>query len=130
MNLRIAQNGRLKALTKLNGDRVLVAAAKRRSDLRLPDQGTVAAYLIDAISDNSSVAQIESETGWSKATVMVNLFKVAKRSGVGIRRENGKLSLILPADARDIYPRQRDVTRRFNHGNQMSGPVITGLAMS
>lgn len=130
MNMQIAKMGRMKALEKSNGDRVLVEAAKGRDDLRLPDQGTVAAYLIDAISENASVEQIVAETGWSKSTVMVNLFKVAKRSGVGIRRSNGKLSLILPADARDMYPPQRDVTRRFNHGSQMSGPVITGLAMS
>lgn len=130
MNLHIAKAGRLKALESSNRDRILVAPAKRRSDLRLPDEGTVAAYLVDAIGESSTVEQIAAETGWSKATVMVNLFKVAKRSGVGIRRRNGKLSLILPVDARDIYPRQRDVTRRFNHGSQMSGPVITGLAMS
>lgn len=130
MNLQVARTGRLNALENSNLDRVLVAPAKHRTDIRLPDEGTVAAYLIDALGEDSTPEQIQAETGWSKSTVMVNLFKVAKKSGVGILRRNGKLSLLLPNNARDIYPRQRDVTRRFKHGSRLNGPVMSGLSLS
>ena len=111
MDLQSAKNGRLIALQRSNADRVLVAPAKRQIEVRLPEEGTVAAYLLDALGDGLTVDQIAAETERSKSTIMVNLFKVAKKTGVGIRRCNERLHLVLPDGAQDINPRRKDITK-------------------
>jgi DNA-binding NarL/FixJ family response regulator len=110
MNLQYAKSRRLMALQRLNSDRVLVAPAKHKSELRLPEKGTVAAYLIDALGDGLTVDQIAAETEWSKSTTMVNLYKVAKRTGVGIRRGNERLHLVLPDGTHYAFPRSKTIS--------------------
>ena len=49
------------------------------------------------------------EPGDRTYTVMINLYKVAKKSGVGIRRNAEMLHLILPQGAGRLYPRAKVV---------------------
>lgn len=115
MTLEIARSRRIAALAHVNADRVLVRPARHEGDVVLPENGTVAAYLIDALGHGSSVTQIKTETGWSKPTVMVNLYRVAKKSGVGIHRRNNVMHLVVPKGAENVYPR-KEVARTVNGG--------------
>jgi hypothetical protein len=130
MNLHLAKTGRLAALRSREADRVLVAPSRYESDLRLPDEGTAADYLVTALGVGVTVSQIMAETGWSKPTVMVNLYKVAKKTGIGIQRRNEKLHIVLPENAGSLYRRQKDITRREFRAAHTSGPVIPRFTMS
>lgn len=88
---------------------MLVKPAAHHSQVDLPIEGTVAAYLIDALGHGCQADQLAVETGWSKSMVIVNLYKVAKKSGVGIRRRNDTMHLVLPKGAGHIYPRPKVV---------------------
>lgn len=96
MTLNLAKARRVEALNARKSDRILVKPATHMSHFTLPDQGTVADYLVDALRTGVSVDDLANETGWSKSTVMVNLYKVAKKTGIGIRRREDTLRLILP----------------------------------
>ncbi len=109
MTLEEAKNRRLQALNKRSADRVLVSPARHHSQVCLPDEGTVADYLIDALGYGCTAEQLVDETGWSRSTVMVNLYKVAKKTGVGIRRRADMLHLLLPEGSGHIYPRAKVV---------------------
>lgn len=109
MTLELARSGRIAALAHLNSDRILVKPARHKADVALPEDGTVAAYLIDALGQGSSVEQIVAETGWTKSMVIVNLYKVAKKSGVGIRRRDEVMHLLVPKGAENVYPRKQAV---------------------
>lgn len=126
MTLQMAKSRRLEALNKRSSDRILVKPAEHHSQIKLPDEGTVAAYLIDALNRGCDVTQLETETGWSKSTVVVNLYKVAKKCGVGIRRREDNLYIVMPAGAKRVYPQARvvanDSTARAAGGH---GPIIT-----
>ncbi|MFK7881554.1 hypothetical protein [Roseobacter sp.] len=104
MTLQLAQSRRVKALSQRNADRILVHPARYKSDVVLPDESTAAGYLINALDQGTSLSEIEAETGWSKATVMINLYKVAKKSGVGIHRRSDIMYLMLPEGAEGIHP--------------------------
>lgn len=102
MNLQHVKQRRLAALEKCNSDRVLVSPAKYKSDMRLPSAETVAAYLIDALKAGFTVQQLEAETGWSKSRIMANLYKVAKKTGVGIQRSSERLFIVWPDEDEDV----------------------------
>ena len=107
MNLQQAKARRLEAIRNRGGERVLVKPAAHPGHVKLPDEGTVADYLIEVLYHGCTTDEIEAETGWSRSTAMINLYKVAKKSGVGIRRNGDMLHLILPKGSRDLYPRTR-----------------------
>lgn len=109
MTLQTAKRRRVEALNKARGDRILVKPADHHSAVNLPTEGTVADYLLEALGHGCLVEELTKETGWSKSTVLVNLYKVAKKSGVGIRRRSDMLHLILPEGAKHLYPRPRVV---------------------
>lgn len=109
MTLDLAKQRRLQALNERSEERILVKPAVHHSQVALPEEGTVAAYLIDALARGCDVAQLEAETGWSRSTVIVNLYKIAKKTGVGIRRRGEAMHLILPQGAGRIYPRAKVV---------------------
>ena len=104
MTLQIAKARRLEALNKRNNDRILVEPVAHHTQITLPEEGTVADYLIDALRHGADLAQLCAETGWSKSTLLVNLYKVAKKTGLGIRRRQDTLHLMLPSDAKQILP--------------------------
>ncbi len=62
----------------------------------MPTDGSVAQLMISALSDGLTVEQFVVETEWSRFRAMVNLFKVAKKTGVGIERRDGKLFAVWP----------------------------------
>ncbi|MEM1073778.1 MAG: hypothetical protein AAGI36_04960 [Pseudomonadota bacterium] len=109
MTLELARTRRIEALNNSNKDRVLVRPALHHSQVKMPEEGTLADYLIDALGHGADVDQVASETGWSRSTVVVNLYKVAKKSGVGIRRHDNTLHLVLPRGSGHIYPRPKVV---------------------
>ncbi len=125
MSLQLAKSRRLDALNKRNGDRVLVRPAAHHSQVCLPKEGSVADYLIDCLGHGADLAQMETETGWSRATVITNLYKVAKKSGVGIRRQQDTLHLILPEGSKNIYPRPKVVAESSTVRSMADEIVIT-----
>jgi hypothetical protein len=96
MNLEHAKARRLAALQTCNSDRVLVAPAANEAELSLPERGTLAAYIIGALDKGYSVERFMAENGWSKGRAMANIYRVAKKTGVGIQRSNNKLCLVRP----------------------------------
>ena len=110
MTLQLARTRRLDALNNRFTDRMIVDPADHSSQVKLPAQDTVAGYLIEALGHGCQLEQLEAETGWSKSNVLINLYKVAKKSGVGIRRSGSKLHLVLPEGSSHIYPRPKVVS--------------------
>lgn len=102
MTLTLAKNRRIDALKKRSADRVLVEPAAHFSQVKLPYEGSVADRLMEALSCGADVDQLAEETGWSNSTVVINLYKVAKKSGVGIRRQRKTLHMILPAGSEEF----------------------------
>lgn len=103
MTLELAKSRRLDALRKRSNDRVLVQP-KHPSETTLPDEGTVAGYLMNVLSTGCEVDTLIAETGWSRSQVMVNLFKLARKTGFGIRRKADQMYLVLPENF-DEYER-------------------------
>lgn len=109
MNLERAKSRRLEAIHNRRGDRVLVKPSAHADHVKLPDDGTVADFLINALAHGCTTDDVEAATGWSKSTVMVNLYKVAKKSGVGIRRSAETMYLMLPPGTPKAYPKAKVV---------------------
>lgn len=125
MTLHLAKTRRIQALSKRSADRMLVKPAAHHSQVRLPDEGTVADYLVDALGHGCTAEQLELETGWSKSTVIVNLYKVAKKSGVGIRRRDDMMHLVLPEGSGHIYPRPKIVANGSTVRSMAAEVVLT-----
>ena len=60
-----------------------------------------------------------------RSTVVVNMYKVAKKSGVGIRRRDDTMFLMLPAGSGHIYPRPRVVANDSTLRSKAAEVVIT-----
>ena len=100
----IAKSRRTEALKKVNADRVLVKPVANIADLRLPKENTVAAYMIDALGEGLTLDQLVEETDWSKSEIMISLYKIAKKTGVGIQRRSSRLHLALPSNSHGLIP--------------------------
>lgn len=124
MSLQMAKQRRLEALTNRSSDRMLVKPAAHSSQVNLPDEGTVADFLIDALMHGCTADQLEKETGWSKSTVIVNLYKVAKKSGIGIRRRGEAMHLVMPQGTKKIYPRAKVVASESTVRSMAADVVI------
>ena len=103
MNLQHVKQRRLVALKKCKSDRVLVSPAPHKSDLCMPPAETVASYLIEALRAGFTIEQFTSETGWTKPRIMTNLYKVAKKTGVGIQRRSERLFIVWPEDSNEEH---------------------------
>lgn len=125
MTLDLAKSRRLQALNHKAADRVLVKPAAHHSQVRLPDEGTVAAYLVEALRQGCTADQLEAETGWSKSTVIVNLYKVAKKSGIGIRRRDDVMRIVLPEGSGHMYPRAKVVANDSTLRSMAAEVVLT-----
>lgn len=110
MALQLAKARRLDALKNRSVDRIMVKPAAHSSQIKMPDEGTVADYLIEALRHGTDLSELARETGWSRSTVVVNLYKVAKKTGVGIRRREDALRLILPKGCERDYINAKVVT--------------------
>ena len=110
MTLQIAKSCRVEALKNCCQDRVLIEPAEHQSQINLPMEGTVADFLLGALAHGANVVQLSAETGWSKATVFSNIYKLSKKTGVGVRRKDNGLYLVLPQGADRIYPRSKVVS--------------------
>lgn len=125
MTLDLAKQRRLRALNDKSADRVMVKPAAHHSQVVLPDTGTVAAYLFDALARGCGVEELEAETGWSKSTVMVNLYKIAKKTVVGIRRRGDQMHLLLPEGASRVFPNAKVVASSSTVRSMAAEVVIT-----
>ncbi|MGA9254050.1 MAG: hypothetical protein WBV71_16565 [Roseobacter sp.] len=123
MTLQEAKNRRLQALKERNTDRVLVKPAAHHDQVQMPGAGTVAEYLIDALRHGCTTDQLEAETGWSRSTLMINLYKVAKRTGVGIRRSADMMYLIMPQGSVHKFPGPK-VVASGSTVRSMAGEVV------
>lgn len=124
MSLQMAKQRRLAALNSRTDERVLVKPALHGSQVNLPDEGTVADFLIDSLIHGCTADQLVRETGWSKQTVMVNLYKVAKKSGVGIRRRGETLNILMPQGTKNMYPRAKVVASESTVRSMAADVVI------
>lgn len=118
-----AKNRRLQALRKRSGDRVLVKPAAHHAQVEMPGTGTVAEYLIDCLRHGCTAEQLEAETGWSRPTLMVNLYKVAKKTGLGIRRSDEMMHLMMPKGSVHKFPGPR-VVATGSTVRSMAGEVV------
>lgn len=109
MTLEIAKARRVQALSKRSEDRTLIAPAPDFSQVKMPDQGTVAGYLIEALGQGADMAELVAETGWSKSCLLINLYKLARKTGVGISRRDHTLHLMLPSGSDKTFPRAKVV---------------------
>lgn len=124
MTLQMAKDRRVQALTARRTDRMLVKPAAHHSQVQMPDEGTVAAYLLDALVRGCQADQIALETGWSKSTVLVNIYKVAKKCGVGIRRSDDIMHIVLPEGSKRLYPRAKVVATECTMRSMAADVVI------
>lgn len=113
MDLQLAKSRRLEALKKTSADRLLVAPAKHVSELRLPKEGSIAAHMIKILREGFTIEEFAAEMEWSKSRIMVNLYQVAKKTGVGIQRRSQLLQLVMPEGASDISPRQIEAQAEY-----------------
>ncbi|MGD9294748.1 MAG: hypothetical protein PVI41_07690 [Roseobacter sp.] len=125
MTLKMAKDRRVRALTARCEDRILVKPAAHHSQVQLPADGTAAAYLIDSLVRGCRAEQLALETGWSKSTVMVNIYKVAKKCGVGVRRRDDTMHLVLPEGSSRIYPRAKIVASESTMRSMAADVVIS-----
>jgi len=109
MNLENAKARRLEALSTCKSDRLLVAPAQHKSCLCLPQTGTVASYLIDALRAGWTIEQFAEQTEWPKSRIMANLYMVAKKTGIGIHRRSDRLYIVWPADCPETYAVLEDI---------------------
>lgn len=100
----IARNRRIAALQNINADRILVEPVTDIDELRLPDENSMAAYIIDALGEGLTLDELAEETEWSKSRIMINIYQIAKKTGVGIQRRGQRLHLALPASVSDLLP--------------------------
>ena len=124
MTINLAKARRLEALNTKNADRILVKPAAHYSQVKMPDEGTVAEYLIEALFYGVDLSELASETGWSRSTVLVNLYKVAKKTGVGVRRREDVLRIILPKGCEQHNIKPKTVSLRFKIRDMASEVVI------
>ncbi|WP_294607178.1 hypothetical protein [uncultured Roseovarius sp.] len=101
MSTEMARQGRLRALQFVNSDRILVHAARKCDDIVMPPKLSIDAHLLTELHYGVHVKQIMNETGWSSSRVMEQLYKAAKRAGLGIERRKGVLHLVHPSDIAD-----------------------------
>ncbi len=128
MTLNLAKARRLEALENRNVDRILVKPAAHYSQVTMPDEGTVADYLIEALRSGADLDALASETGWSRSTVLVNLYKVAKKTGIGIRRREDVLRMVLPKGSEPDYENAKVVNIDTKFSKETSGVVIHATA--
>ena len=129
MTLELAKSRRLEALNSRRGDRILVKPG-HHSQVSMPKEGTVAEYLLDALEQGCQPEQLEMETGWSKAIVMSNLYKVAKRTGMGIRRSDTTLHLVVPEGAENVFRGPKVVKTEDATQNEDDYMVIEGTLVA
>lgn len=109
MSLQIAKTRRLAALEKCNSDRMLVSPADKEADLKLPEPQTTAADLIDALKKGVTTEELCVEMDWPKARLMTNLYRVAKKTGIGVERRDSQLHIVWPECADDTPVSEMDV---------------------
>ena len=129
MTLELAKSRRLEALNSRRGDRVLVKPG-HHSQVNMPKEGTVADYLLESLRHGCQSEQIEAETGWSRSIVMSNLYKVAKRTGMGIRRSETTLHLIVPEGADEAFPEPKVVKMDDQTKDEEDFVVIEGTLVA
>ena len=128
MTINLAKAHKLEAFNTKNADRILVKPASHYSQVKMPDEGTVAEYLIEALLYGADLGELASETGWSRSTVLVNLYKVAKKTGVGIRRREDVLRIILPKGSQQAEFKRKIVSLRFKIRDMAAEVVIPAAA--
>lgn len=99
MSLELAKSRRLAALENRKSDRLLVAPVENKSDLQLPEPETPAADMIDALKKGVTVEELSAQMEWPKAQLMANLYRVAKKTGIGVERRDAQLHIVWPETA-------------------------------
>lgn len=106
MNVEMARQGRIRALSLLNSDRLLVRAAQYGDDVVLPPKLSIDSYLLSELHTGLVVEKVMGETGWSSSKVMEQLYKTVKKARLGIERCDGVLHLVYPDGTSDELKEQ------------------------
>lgn len=77
-------------------DRVLVAPTTDLSNVRPIREGTKRHAMVQALLKGCTLDQLAEATGWRRDVASSALYVDLKAAGLGVRRENGILHLILP----------------------------------
>jgi hypothetical protein len=96
MTLKLALDGRTRALALRKADRILVKPAAHLTDVVLPVKGSLDAGLLMVLHRGVSVERLAGKSGWSPSEVMVQVFRIVKRARLGIERRGGELFLLYP----------------------------------
>lgn len=81
---------------RVSEDRVLVAPTSDLSNLRPIREGTKRHAMVEALLKGCTLDQLATATGWRRDVASSALYVDLKAAGLGVRRENGILFLMLP----------------------------------
>lgn len=77
-------------------DRVLVAPTTDLSNVRPIREGTKRHAMVQALLKGCTLDQLAEATGWKRDVASAAIYTDLKAAGLGVRRENGVLHLMLP----------------------------------
>lgn len=77
-------------------DRVLVAPTSDVSNVRPIREGTKRHAMVQALLNGCTLDQLATATGWKRDVASAAIYTDLKAAGLGVRRENGILHLMLP----------------------------------
>ena len=78
------------------GDRVLVEPTTDLSNVRPIREGTKRHAMVEALLKGCTLDQLAEATGWKRDVAGAAIYTDLKAAGLGVRRENGLLILMLP----------------------------------
>ena len=77
-------------------DRVLVEPTTDLSNVRPIREGTKRHAMVQALLNGCTLDQLATATGWARDVASAAIYTDLKAAGLGVRRENGILHLMLP----------------------------------
>ncbi|WP_116131820.1 hypothetical protein [Tropicimonas sp. IMCC34043] len=77
-------------------DRVLVEPTTDLSNVRPIREGTKRHAMVQALLNGCTLDQLATATGWKRDVASAAIYTDLKAAGLGVRRENGVLHLMLP----------------------------------
>lgn len=77
-------------------DRVLVEPTSDLSNVRPIREGTKRHAMVQALLKGCTLDQLATATGWKRDVASAAIYTDLKAAGLGVRRENGLLILMLP----------------------------------
>ena len=83
-------------------DRVLVEPTSDPANLRPIREGTKRHAMVQALLKGCTLDQLATATGWKRDVASAAIYTDLKAAGLGVRRENGVLHLMLPTGSKVV----------------------------